>query len=141
MTSSLNRKLTKYERILYFFDNYYETGMEFAITLENMINEDLDNYEWYGEKIHIPKYSNEILKKILDHPFYISNNFHEPINVLYRNRIVIYASEDDYRKIMNKFHNDAGKYSNCVDVLQRYVIIKVDKQTIRESNLNTISNE
>jgi hypothetical protein len=52
----MNKELTYEERVRWFVNNYYETGMEYASMLESMKNEDLDNFEWYGEKIQIPKF-------------------------------------------------------------------------------------
>ena len=49
-------KLTYEERVRWFVNNYYETGMEYEGLLVSMKNEDLDNLEWYGDKISIPKY-------------------------------------------------------------------------------------
>jgi hypothetical protein len=51
-------ELTYEERVRWFVNNYYETGMEYRLMLESMRNEDLDNFEWYGEKIQIPKFHN-----------------------------------------------------------------------------------
>lgn len=48
------KKLTKKEKIKWFFENYYETGMELDILLKTM--KDLENFEWYGKKIKFPKY-------------------------------------------------------------------------------------
>jgi hypothetical protein len=50
------KELTYEQRVRWFVNNYYETGMEYASMLESMKNEDLDNFEWYGEKIQIPKF-------------------------------------------------------------------------------------
>jgi hypothetical protein len=52
----MNKELTYEERVRWFVNNYYETGMEYASMLESMRNKDLDNFEWYGEKIQIPKF-------------------------------------------------------------------------------------
>ena len=52
----MNKELTYEERVRWFVNNYYETGMEYASMLESMKNEDLDNFVWYGEKIQIPKF-------------------------------------------------------------------------------------
>jgi hypothetical protein len=49
-------ELTYEERVRWFVNNYYETGMEYASMLESMKNKDLDNFVWYGEKIQIPKF-------------------------------------------------------------------------------------
>jgi hypothetical protein len=52
--------LTYEERIKWFFQNYYETGMEYESWFETMKNEDLDNFKWYDEIIKFPKYKHEI---------------------------------------------------------------------------------
>lgn len=52
-------QLTQEEQITWFFENYYETGMELPILLESFKDTDLDNFVWYDEKIIIPKYINE----------------------------------------------------------------------------------
>ncbi len=49
------RKLKREERVKWFFLNYYETGMEYSY-FSNLSDDELDNLEWYGEKIQIPKY-------------------------------------------------------------------------------------
>jgi hypothetical protein len=51
-------ELSYEERVMWFFQNYYETGMEYDILIETLKNSDLDNFSWYGEKIKIPKYKN-----------------------------------------------------------------------------------
>ena len=56
-------ELTYEERIKWFVNNYYETGMEYEGMLFAMIDEDLDNFKWYDEIIKIPKYKHEIIKK------------------------------------------------------------------------------
>jgi hypothetical protein len=48
------------ERIKWFVSNYYETGMEYQIMLDNMKNDDLDNFKWYDDFIKIPKYKDEL---------------------------------------------------------------------------------
>jgi hypothetical protein len=68
-------ELTYEERVRWFVNNYYETGMEYASMLESMKNEDLDNFVWYGEKIQIPKfysgnetlYTEEDIKKAFEY--------------------------------------------------------------------------
>jgi hypothetical protein len=50
------KKLTKNEKIKWFFENYYESGMELDILLKTMKNIDFDNFEWYGKKIKFPKF-------------------------------------------------------------------------------------
>jgi hypothetical protein len=44
----IRKKLTYEERVQWFVRNFYETGMEYPIMLENMKNEDLDNFKWYN---------------------------------------------------------------------------------------------
>ena len=51
----MEKTLSTQERILWFIQNYYETGMEYDILKETLNDTDLDNFEWYGEKINIPK--------------------------------------------------------------------------------------
>jgi hypothetical protein len=50
------KKLTYGERIRWFINNYYETGMEYEVLLCSMENEDLDNIKHYNDIIKIPKY-------------------------------------------------------------------------------------
>jgi len=50
------KKLTYEERITWFINNFYETGMEYEILLDNMKDEDLDNVKHYNDIIKIPKY-------------------------------------------------------------------------------------
>lgn len=56
----IREKLTYEERIAWFVRNFYETGMEYPILLENMKTEDLDNVKWYDDFIKIPKYTDEL---------------------------------------------------------------------------------
>ena len=58
--NSGNRELSYEERITWFFRNYYETGMELPIMLETWKVHDLDNFEWYGKKVKIPKYDKDL---------------------------------------------------------------------------------
>ena len=51
----MEKTLSTQERILWFIQNYYETRMEYSILKETLNDSDLDNFEWYGEKINIPK--------------------------------------------------------------------------------------
>ncbi len=44
------------ERIRWFIQNYYETGMEYEGLLVGMKDTNLDSFEWYGEMISIPRY-------------------------------------------------------------------------------------
>ena len=56
----IRKKLKYEERIMWFLINYYETGFEYPILLENMKDDDLDNYLWYDKHIKIPKYKDEL---------------------------------------------------------------------------------
>jgi hypothetical protein len=44
------------ERVGWFIQNYYETGMEYESLLVTMKDTNLDSFLWYGEMISIPKY-------------------------------------------------------------------------------------
>lgn len=52
--------LTYEERVQWFVNNYYETGMEYENLLVRLKDEDLDNFQWYEEVIKFPKYKCEI---------------------------------------------------------------------------------
>lgn len=52
-------ELTYEERISWFFEKYYESGMEYQTLLVTLKNEDLDNFKWYNDTISIPKYKME----------------------------------------------------------------------------------
>jgi hypothetical protein len=54
-----DEKLTYEERVQWFVSNFYETGMEYEAMLDNMKNQDLDNFEWYGDIVKIPKYKTQ----------------------------------------------------------------------------------
>jgi hypothetical protein len=49
-------ELTYEERIKWFIQNYYESGMEYELLLISMKDENLDAIKWYDEIIAIPKY-------------------------------------------------------------------------------------
>jgi hypothetical protein len=51
-----SEKLTYEERVQWFVNNFYETGMEYEAMLDNMKGQDLDNFKWYGDIVKIPKY-------------------------------------------------------------------------------------
>lgn len=53
-------KLSYEERVTWFVNNYYETGMEYQSMLSTMLDWDLDRVQWYGHIIKIPKYRDEI---------------------------------------------------------------------------------
>lgn len=55
-----NRELTYEERVKWFLAHHYETGMEYEILLDNMRDDDLDNFKWYDDFIKIPKYFEEL---------------------------------------------------------------------------------
>lgn len=49
------KKLTYEQRIAWFINNHYETGMEYPILLYTMKDEDLNNVQWYDETVSIPE--------------------------------------------------------------------------------------
>ena len=51
------QKLTYEERVKWFFQNYYETGMEYEILLNSFKDEELDSIKWYDDTIQVPKYN------------------------------------------------------------------------------------
>lgn len=51
----LDRLLTYEEKVRWFVDNYYETGMEYAIMLDSLKDDDLDNFKWHNDTIQFPK--------------------------------------------------------------------------------------
>lgn len=53
-------KLTYEDRVRWFIQNYYETGMEYGILLENFKDQDLNNIVWYDEIVKIPEYVDEL---------------------------------------------------------------------------------
>ena len=55
----MKTELTYEERIAWFVENYYESGMEYQSLLVTMKDEDLDNFKWYDDFISIPKYKVE----------------------------------------------------------------------------------
>jgi hypothetical protein len=55
----MKTELTYEERIAWFVENYYESGMEYQSLLVTMKDEDLDNFKWYNDFISIPKYKVE----------------------------------------------------------------------------------
>jgi hypothetical protein len=55
----MKTELTYEERIAWFVENYYESGMEYQNLLVTMKDEDLDNFKWYDDFISIPKYKVE----------------------------------------------------------------------------------
>lgn len=63
----MKEELTYEERVQWFVQNYYESGMEYQIMLENLKSEDLDNFKWYDEYIKIPKYKDELEKLTSSH--------------------------------------------------------------------------
>lgn len=54
------KKLTYKERIDWFVENFYETGMEYESIYDSFKNEDLDKIKWYNDFIKIPKYKDEL---------------------------------------------------------------------------------
>jgi hypothetical protein len=55
----MKTELTYEERIAWFVENYYESGMEYQSLLVTMKEEDLDNFKWYDDFISIPKHKVE----------------------------------------------------------------------------------
>jgi len=55
----MKTELTYEERIAWFVENYYESGMEYQSLLVTMKDEDLDNFKWYNDFISIPKHKVE----------------------------------------------------------------------------------
>ena len=55
----MKTELTYEERIAWFVENYYESGMEYQSLLVTMKDEDLDNFKWYDDFIPIPKHKVE----------------------------------------------------------------------------------
>lgn len=53
-------ELTYEERIKWFIQNYYESGMEYELLLISMKNENLDAFKWYDEIISMPKFKNNL---------------------------------------------------------------------------------
>ena len=51
------KQLTYKERVDWFINKYYETGMEYKLMLDYLKDKDLDNLEWYGSIIKIPRYA------------------------------------------------------------------------------------
>jgi len=56
----IRKKLTYEQRVAWFIQNYYETGMEYTILLETMKDKDLDNVKYYNDIIKIPKFVDEL---------------------------------------------------------------------------------
>jgi hypothetical protein len=75
MINSGQIELTYEERVRWFVNNYYETGMEYASMLESMRDEDLDNFVWYGETMQIPKFHS------VNEPLYTEEQVREAINL------------------------------------------------------------
>jgi hypothetical protein len=54
-------KLLSYkERVWWFVQHYYETGMEYQILIDSLKDDDLDNFRWYDEYIKFPKLRSEL---------------------------------------------------------------------------------
>jgi len=56
----MDRRLTYDERIEWFMEQYYESGMKYEVLLDNMRNEDLDSFIWRGDKITFPTYVRDL---------------------------------------------------------------------------------
>lgn len=53
-------RLSYVQRIRWFINNYYETGMEYEILFDSFRNKDLNNIEWYDDIIKIPEFVDEL---------------------------------------------------------------------------------
>ena len=61
MDEQENRRVLRYdEKIKWFIQHYYESGMEYELLLVGMENEDLDNFVWHGDKIEFPVYVRDL---------------------------------------------------------------------------------
>lgn len=54
----MKSELTYRERVDWFITNYFETGMEYENIYDYLRDKDLDNLDWYGDTVKIPKYKN-----------------------------------------------------------------------------------
>ena len=55
-----DKALSYKERIWWFVQHYYETGMEYQILIDSLKDDDLDNFKWYDEYIKFPKLRSEL---------------------------------------------------------------------------------
>lgn len=53
-------ELSYTERIVWFLENYYESGLSQSRLIDAFIHEDLSNLRWNGDIISIPKYKDEL---------------------------------------------------------------------------------
>lgn len=67
----MRKKLTYEDKVRWFVNNYYETGMEYEGMLKELKDENLNNFKWYDEIIKFPEYENDIEdnKKESDYAF------------------------------------------------------------------------
>ena len=63
----MGKELTYEERIQWFISKYYESGMEYEGLLVSMKDTNLDSFQWYGETVSIPKYSDDVLYSEIEH--------------------------------------------------------------------------
>jgi hypothetical protein len=106
------------DRVKWFLQNYYETGMEYEILLENFRkNNDLDAVNWYEEIVYVPKYKVNLIadynviednidleKKILFNVFmikYVSSLFK-----MIPNNIIINSTYKLNKKMSKKVKNN-----------------------------------
>lgn len=108
------QKLSYEERINWYFSNFYETGMEYEILLEEMKDYNLDFFERNGTNIYIPKYKlnmisdyhkfeskEEVEKSILFNGFfmkYIGRLFNMISNEIFINSTYIINNKNKSRK-------------------------------------------
>jgi hypothetical protein len=55
----IRKKLTYEERVRWFYENHYETGMEYQNLLNWFKGKNLDSFQWYDNTVSIPKYKTE----------------------------------------------------------------------------------
>jgi hypothetical protein len=71
---NIKLELTYEERIQWFINKYYETGMEYEGLLASMKDTNLDSFQWYDETISIPKYSDVTLYSEIEHLIMVWSN-------------------------------------------------------------------
>lgn len=82
-------KLKYEDRIKWFFENYFETGMELEILLENFKNQNLDSIKHYNQIISLPKYKLNIIGEY----GLIKNNFDLDKKILFNSYFLKYISK------------------------------------------------
>jgi hypothetical protein len=126
----------KYEdRVRWFLENYYETGMEYEILLDSFKKENLDAVKWYDQIIFVPKYrinfisdyntiedNIDLEKKTLFNFFFI--NYISSLFKMLPNNIFINATYNLNKKITKK---DKKKYK--IDIKKKQfdsLILEID---------------